>query len=305
MLIVGIDENGLGPLLGPLVVTGALFEAPGYDPEDFWRLTGPDLPAADSKQLFSRRRLGAAERATQAWLGLFGVRAGTHAALAEAVCLPPPGVLPCPTGVPLPPCVPDDGPLPRWSDGAPGACTLAAWDRLDRARVRPRRLASHVVCPGLFNARVAEPGLHKLRLDFALMLALVDALTGDADDEVLALCGKIGSTARYGPWLDAHVAAGWTTLTEGPALSAYQLDPRRRLAFVRDGDAAHLPVAVASMIGKYLRELAQARINAALGGDPARSASGYRDRVTAAFVDRSAPRRADIGLVDGCFFRRS
>jgi len=72
--------------------------------------------------------------------------------------------------------------------------------------------------------------------------------------------------------------------------------------FVRDGDALHLPVAVASMIGKYLRELAMDRLAAALGAghDPP---SGYRDQRTKAFVRESAALRAALGLPDSCFLR--
>jgi ribonuclease HII len=74
------------------------------------------------------------------------------------------------------------------------------------------------------------------------------------------------------------------------------------LRFVRDGDALHLPVAVASMIGKYLRELAMERLGASLGAaeDPP---SGYRDGRTKAFVRESAALRAALGLPDSCFLR--
>ena len=52
MLIIGIDENGLGPLLGPLVVTAVAFEAEEYDRDAFWRIGREYMLADDSKKIF-------------------------------------------------------------------------------------------------------------------------------------------------------------------------------------------------------------------------------------------------------------
>ncbi|UCD85226.1 MAG: hypothetical protein JSU92_03270, partial [Deltaproteobacteria bacterium] len=64
MYIVGIDENGLGPQLGPLVVTGSIFETEGdYHPARFWEEASvPGLTVDDSKKVFSQRDKAKGER---------------------------------------------------------------------------------------------------------------------------------------------------------------------------------------------------------------------------------------------------
>jgi len=299
--VIGIDENGLGPLLGPLVVTGVAFDAPGYDRDGTWSLTGADLPAGDSKRVWVRRRPAAGENAVRRWLALLGAEAGDHAALLGALGLPPPVPAPCAA---IPPCcAPVEGTLPRW-DAADVALSPGVRDRFDRARIRPAGIRAAVLCPGAFNRALRAGHGNKLRLDCELMLAVLEILAPeDPAEPVLALLGKVGSTRIYGPWLEAAFPGGVETLEESPEISRYRATGRKvDVHFVRDGDALHLPVAVASMIGKYLRELAMHRLAAALGAgdDPP---SGYRDRRTRKFVESSAPQRVALGLPDSCFLR--
>jgi ribonuclease HII len=303
VLIIGIDENGLGPLLGPLVVTGASFSAPAYGREELFALAGPDLPAGDSKALFSPRRFAAAEDAILRWLDVFGIAARDSAELAGALVLPPPWAPPC--AAPLPaPCAAPPLPLPRAGGRLPTGRTLAVWDRLDRLRITPGRIAAHALCAGAFNAALDETGGNKLRLDLALMMRVARALAAGADD-VLVLCGKVGGTAAYSRWLEAEGLEIAAVLCEGRDESAYEIRGLGTVRFVRDGDASHLPIALASMAGKYLRELEMERLNRALGRAPGRMASGYRDPVTRELVASTAEARSDLGLPDRCFLRRA
>jgi ribonuclease HII len=304
MLIVGIDENGLGPLLGPLVVTGAAFEAASYDRDRFLALAGPDLPAGDSKVIFAPGRAAAAEDAVLKWLDVFGCRAPDTAALAAKIVAPAPFLAPCP---PVLPAICEGEPLalPRAPAKGPGGLSLGAWDRFDRARIRPRAITAHAVCVGAFNRALEGRRANKLRLDFALMMSVARRIAAGSGGDALVLCGKVGGTASYGAWLEEEGLEVAEVVREGRDESAYEVRGLGRLSFVRDGDAAHLPIAVASMAGKYLRELAMERLNLALGREGERRVSGYRDQRTKRFVAETAAARADARIPDGCFLRRA
>ncbi len=100
-LLIGMDEAGLGPNLGPFVVAATVWEVPspasGFD---FWTafeqvLTrapsscDPRLHVADSKQVFQPGRgIGSLERGIGSALRLCGVEAATYQALCAALSDP-------------------------------------------------------------------------------------------------------------------------------------------------------------------------------------------------------------------------
>lgn len=304
MIVIGLDENGLGPVLGPLVVTAVAFEAASYDPETFWSLKGPDLPAGDSKVVFTRRNPGAGERAVRRWLSLLGVTQTSHAQLMEQLSVPLPGGLPCPVGGISRPCLPDVGALPAWSKAGDDGISLGIWNRFDAAGIGAVAACCHAACPGWLNLVTSRDGVNKFELDFRLMIGLIEKIAEGRDGDLLAICGKVGSTKSYGRWLDAAGHADHRVVSEEREASDYVLPGVGRVRFERDADSSHLPVAVASMIGKYVRELAMLNLNAALGRHE-NPVSGYRDPVTARFVTESSGMRTTIGLEDRCFARTS
>ncbi len=306
MWVVGIDENGLGPLLGPLVVTAVAFETPSYDRNTFWRAVKDVLPADDSKKLFSRNSLKSAEKATLSWLGAFGIEAASHEDLAAQICLSPP-FPPPPNEIDCTWCAPEKSVLPAWTNAVDGDAIGKARKSCARSAIRPALVRSFSVCPGVYNAATADPAMNKFRLDFQLMMELVKALSthNAADRELLVLCGKVGSTRYYGPWLEAAGFGSWSVEEEERELSSYQVPSMGKISFIKDGDGTHLPVAVASMVGKYLRELTMRDINRRLAVPGVRSASGYRDKITKEFVARTKDRRRELQLEDRCFLRNS
>jgi len=303
MMIVGIDENGLGPLLGPLIVTAAAFKAKTYDKDTFWKLAGPDLPADDSKVLFSAKHPAKSESAFLSWLNIFGAKTLSQADLLNEIGVKPYAPLPCKTPAQI--CEPSQAPLPAWSNKKPQELSLAIWNRFDRLGIKAHTIKAHQACPGLLNQELAKEGMNKFRFDFELMIDLVKKLGAKQNGDLLALCGKIGSTRRYGPWLKAIDCQITDIVEETAKCSTYKIDGVGTLSFIRDGDGEHLPIAVASMVGKYLRELAMDQINAHLGRDRKNSVSGYRDRRTALFVEETTPERKKMSLTNTCFLRNS
>lgn len=171
--------------------------------------------------------------------------------------------------------------------------------------IQPAAVRAFSVCPGAFNRACAEPDMNKFALDFMLMLRLIEHLSAGRDGDVLALCGKVGATRKYGPWLSRFYNGLWMPEEETAQISTYRIAPIGRVSFIRDGDASHLPIAAASMVGKYLRELAMRDINSLLQDPDDRPASGYRDKITARFIEKTESRRRDLGIEDTCFLRNS
>ena len=135
----------------------------------------------------------------------------------------------------------------------------------------------------------------------------------EAQDEVYALCGKVGGfdfyAGRFGP------LAGYlhTVLLESRARSEYQVPGVGRLAFVRDADDTHLIVGLASLVGKWARDHLMRRVVRfhRLHGEPPGSknhvelpdASGYHDPVTTQFIRASAMVRKQRRVEPACFER--
>ena len=128
-------------------------------------------------------------------------------------------------------------------------------------------------------------------------------LRRDAEADAEVLCGKVGerTATRSG---SSVVGARVRALVESRARSAYDVPGIGRVSFVRDGDATEPAVAIASVVGKYVRELWVDDLARAVGwAGPA--PSGYHDEATARL---EATTREAIGagvcrLPAGCVLR--
>jgi len=315
MYVVGIDENGLGPLLGPLVVTGAILELDGeYEPAALAAALAGGVRVDDSKAFMSHANPAAGERTALAFLDqLEEGRPPSADTLLQRLALPSPvSDRSCPAAA-RPLCHGPDLNLPCFGaqgDDAAAQAALAAAStelegRLAAAGVRFVGAMCVTLCARDFN-RLVEVRGGKMALDLALfeqvILAAHERL---ARREALYLCGKIGSRKAYCKVLSLLKRFPGRTLAEEAARSAYRAEGLGQVEFVRDGDALHPPTALASVIGKYVRELAMVRINRFLGEHLANSrpASGYRDPVTRALIERSAALRRELRIPEECFCR--
>ena len=297
---IGADENGLGSRLGPMIVTAVLAEAD----EEGERFLSRKLPKRmredldDSKRLMTHTDVGIGE----AWArALTGDSARSPAALFEQLSLEGSSRLqaPCPkTAHPM--C----WTVTREAFSAEAEqCARAKAHLLTFAKrgVRILEVRTSVVCTGQLNEN-RDRGINRFVSDLHAMERLVLKLRESAGAPVQAVCGKVGGIGEYAKFFGP--LAGWlhATIVEGQAESAYQFPKLGRLRFVRDADA-HAPlVMLASLVGKYVRELFMSRIAGHYPADEARP-SGYHDPVTAKFVERTQLLRKKAKMPDRCFER--
>ncbi len=270
--VIAIDENAYGPLIGPLLVTAVKIEAEG-DPFEELKLRDMKFSFrfSDSKKVFQRNRSGysAGEIAVHAVLQAFGLRPATFTELLKAVS---PEAL--------------DEYIREGLGEKLGDVKLPIWakeirdyylqNQFDAMGIKPLFLRARVIFPPHFN-RMIDDLDNKALLDLKLFISLLEELAESGD---VALLGKIGGTARYGRFLEALGVRVKETRGEGKGRSSYLvvLDGREiTLHFLLNADEIFLPVALASLLGKYIREIYMFLLSRALGKDDLIPyASGYR-----------------------------
>jgi ribonuclease HII len=299
---IGADENGLGSRLGPLVVTAVLARAD----ERGLKALGRRLPKSmrgtldDSKRLVSHTdvRLG------EAWARvLAGGAPTTPAELFSSISLEGLAKLgePCPREARAQ-CWTVDGEV---FEAEPELVAKVARHRgllhdhgIDFLAVR-----SSVICTERLN-HARKAGKNRFVSDLHAMETLVLELRRFAGENVTAVCGKVGGIGEYSRYFGP--LGGWlhSILGEAHAKSAYHFPTVGELRFIRDADASDPLVMLASLVGKWVRELFMRRIARHY---PAKShqqpPSGYHDPVTARFVRSTALVRKKRSITNRCFER--
>jgi hypothetical protein len=179
-------------------------------------------------------------------------------------------------------------------------------ETLEEKGIDVRGVRSELVCTGRLN-RLKEEGIHRFAADLHCMERLILQFREDAGQLVTATCGKVGGIGKYEPFFGPLGGRLHTALEEGQARSCYYFPTLGELRFVRDADASDPLVMLASLVGKYVRELLMARVGrfylSALE-DPDMRPSGYHDPVTSRFVDETVAMRKKLKIVQDCFERR-
>ena len=303
MLVVGVDENGLGPQLGPLVATALVAEVETYDAERF-RALGFELEVGDSKQTSA---FGKMEHAEGVALALAEIEVGhvpeTFDELLEALSLD--GLLglraPCPDRETTRQCWAPEMKLPMYEgDVEAGRAILK---QLSRRGFRIKRLRTTLACAGVLNEAL-DAGRTKLQVDLNLFERLVLDAAASFDEPLECYCGLVGGIRNY-PKYFRHFD-GFETVSEEKGLFVYRVDEVGSVAFEIKADDHHLPVGLASMLGKYVRELGMARIIEFYRehDEDLPKASGYHDSVTKRFMDGTVALRKKLQIYNGCFRRR-
>lgn len=299
MWVTGVDENGMGPMLGPLVATAVTLDVKRYDRARL-RRRGLDLGVGDSKQTSAFGKMAHAESLALALAERFLGRAPTEAdALLEAFSLE--GLLAlrgrCPDDSSRAQCWSEPIPLPAFGgDLLEGRALLK---RLEGRALKIRRVRSAVLCAGALNEAV-DGGSTKVREDLRLFEQLILDARAAAPADLEAICGQVSGIRRY-PEYFTHFQS--TEELEG---GAYAVPGVGEVRFEVKADDRHLPVGLASMVGKLVRELAMHRLSAFYQRhDPAlEKVSGYHDPRTRRFADQSDALRRRLAVAPDCFQRR-
>jgi len=307
--LVAVDENGLGPRLGPLIVTAVTancrdeagakvaFGRPG-------RAFGARL--GDSKGLvaYGDSALG------EAWARVLADRLGRQASSPDGLF----AAFSLDSSEALRAHCPRDHERQCWgheeeafsADDAMMAKVRHDLVRLEKKGVEIARVEVALVCSAALN-RAVDKSMSRFLVDLHAMERLVLAARAHAGEDIVAACGKVGGYDRYGNQFGPLGGRLHVVLSEGRAKSEYQFPGVGRVAFVRDADETHLLVGMASLVGKWVRDLMMTRVVRYHRevDESLPMASGYHDPVTTRFISQSALTRRKRGVPDHCFQRRA
>src|SRR5690606_27085126 len=135
------------------------------------------------------------------------------------------------------------------------------------------------------------------------MERLVLGMRAEAGRDVTAVLGKVGGIIDYPKHFGPLSGRLHITLEQRRPRSSYRIVGVGDLHFVQDADASDPLVMLASMVGKYLRELLMSRISRYYTSNISGLAnvSGYHDPVTAKLVKLTKKPRKDQRIPDNCF----
>jgi ribonuclease HII len=291
-ILVGIDEAGFGPILGPLVVSSSTFRVPdNLIWKNLWEVLRTSvsdkrnglrgrLLIVDSKKAFTRslgiKHLRRTVLAVLKHLGSEPSRAGELISTLCPDCLehlaqypwykqldgyPLEGDPPRPlgTGEVSPPALP----TADNTDIAIGASMLKA--DLAGNHIELLGLKSRCLEVAYYNSMVAVVK-NKAKVLFSAVAELIsDAVTRYKDENLEIIADRQGGRSHYRRELQLMFAgADLKILREDEDVSSYELtlDGRKvRVYFMVGADNKYLPVSLASMACKYLREVLVDNIN--------------------------------------------
>lgn len=256
--VVGIDEAGYGPNLGPLVQAAVGLYLPDHDPAG-WETLKPvvrrchedddgRLLIDDSKKVYTRHGLEGLERGVFSGVGLaidwFGEFISPNLSTGHS------------SGI-RDEC---------WYDGEERV-PVTEWQWHESVGFGDR-MRAHLVTPTQFNRVVAEAGSKATVLAHGLVELLQYVPRREdhpPDTPIIFHCDKLGGRNYYAAMVQQAFPDGWVVPElESAAESRYRVDRLHRpvaVVFRPRSDAESVAVALASMLCKYLREVCMRQFN--------------------------------------------
>ncbi|MBU3729466.1 MAG: hypothetical protein FGM37_09520 [Phycisphaerales bacterium] len=283
LLYAGFDEAGYGPLLGPLCVASTAFLVPDGDPHappDLWKSLSQGVCSSrrdrrgrvaicDSKALKGVKDarahpLHAIERGVLAAAStLHGAALHDERSLDDALA---PADTPRGSHGATAACEADGAPLPcACSSDEVSVATAMLRRACDSKGVRLVHMRCDPISPTEINAE-SRRGLTKPSIPFARAARMaVTLLDAHPSVPVRLAFDRQGGRMRYSDDLQhSFECTSLAILHEDEERSCYRFVHSGRTvvaSFETSGESVHLPVALASMVAKYVRELRMARLN--------------------------------------------
>ncbi|MFH1300964.1 MAG: hypothetical protein ABIK07_07855 [Planctomycetota bacterium] len=267
-LLIGMDEAGYGPNLGPLVITASLWKVPG-DPRDFdfWEAlqsvvsqkkpsrNSSKLHVADSKQVHSSSAgLAPLERSIMPFLQLLSGESSL-VSLGELWRL----LIASPAHfdeIQKQPWNGNDGfSIPTVVDPeVVQQSRLNLQQAFAAAGIELQAVCSEIVLPERFNHLCREYGSKGVLLTRLCMQLLTRVWDRESTEPALIIGDKHGGRNRYDEYLDEILDGEMIfRVEESTAKSVYRIGNTEVRFQTKAED--HFPVAVSSMVCKYTREV--------------------------------------------------
>jgi hypothetical protein len=320
MILAGIDEAGYGPVLGPLVVGCCAFSVEGVDPDAelpcLWKRlsklvsktrskSGRKIHVNDSKLVYSPSLgLKELERSLLTIAAVWDAWPADLDDLLERVAGHAKADLPGHPWYAMPdaafPLAQDALPLQLFANG------LRA--EMDRTGTRCVHLAARVVCERQYNRMVNATRNKSSVLFSTAAIHLNELIQNHGRDGLVIFCDRQGGREHYGSLLRL-MFEDWSLqiLREKDGHSEYRLlngPDVVRIIFCEKAEAQCMPVAIASMLSKYLREALMSRFNAWWRThlpNITPTAGYYNDGLR--FLDQIEVKRRELGIADDMLIR--
>lgn len=261
--IIGIDEAGYGPNLGPFTMSSACFTIPDDVDADLWKTLRHAVRRAagkadgrlivdDSKEVYSPKTgIGILEKHLGPWLKLATTGFTQLDELWQQIALTPKADV-------------VHEPYVQWNESLSISqlslsSTAILQGTLQQTGVTLHKLQSCIISPRQFNS-LTKHADSKAAVPLHCVGQLLQSLP--ADETIDITIDRLGGRQRYvdpvQKWFLQHRVS---IVSEEPHCSEYAVGSNIRIRFRVQADQYSFPVALASMLSKYWRELLMKQFN--------------------------------------------